>query len=360
MDIVAYLLELIETRKIVGINALGTLYKKKIPGRYDSDTHSFLPPKYEIAFTTEIKEDQELVNFISEKRGISIESANYYITEFVENIHAQLSDHQQANFSPLGELKLINDQIVFESSKVMEIGFDFYGLPSVTNHQKQSQQEEDTVEKVPAFEKGPDTEIEVNTIPITDPLWKPTVISRYEYDEEEDDDENKGRGVRIFLKITLVLLIFAAVVSVAVYFLFPDLYYNVKESFSRQQIEDKSTGILDTSSNQKIDSPVIDTTVLPIITVKDSLTNVTVTQNKTINYEVIGSAMKTEKKVSEFISKLAKRGIAAKKMESLPGRLIKISLGTFTDYNLAKKFQDSLKIKLRNPDIYIQTIKPKN
>ena len=65
MDIVSYLLELIETRKNVGINAFGTLYKKKTPGRYDSETHSFLPPKYEIAFTNEIKESEDLVHFIS-------------------------------------------------------------------------------------------------------------------------------------------------------------------------------------------------------------------------------------------------------------------------------------------------------
>ena len=64
--------------------------------------------------------------------------------------------------------------------------------------------------------------------------------------------------------------------------------------------------------------------------------------------------------MDEVISNLSKRGIIAKQMDAMPGRLIKVSLGTFTNYNLAKKFQDSLKIKLRNPEIYIQTIKPKN
>jgi hypothetical protein len=70
--------------------------------------------------------------------------------------------------------------------------------------------------------------------------------------------------------------------------------------------------------------------------------------------------MKSKKKVEEMIRIFAKRGIQAKAIDALPGRLIKISLGTFTDYNVAKKFQDSLKIKLKNQEIYIQTIKPKN
>lgn len=360
MDVITYLLELIETRKSVGINALGSLYKKKTPGRYDSETHSFLPPKYEISFTTEVKEDQELAHFICEKKNISIESANYYISEFVEKIHAQLADHQQADFSPLGELKLINDQIVLEVSEAKEVGFDFYGLPSVALHQTQETLNEPKASS--ELEKEPNEEIEesksnteeqpVTPTPITDPLWRPTVISRYEYGD--DENEKKGRGMRIFLKIVLILLIIAAIAGATVYFLFPNLYYSVKESFSNQQVESQPAITLDTNSNQSIDSAVVDTVKEIIALPKDSLTVTTPI------YEVIGSAMKTHKKVDEVISKLIKRGISAKKMESLPGRLIKISLGTFTDYKMARKFQDSLKIKLRNPDIYIETIKPKN
>lgn len=359
MDIVSHLLELIETQKIVGINALGSLYKKKIPGRYDSETHSFLPPKYEIVFTTEIKETQELANFISEKKAISIESANYYITEFVENIHAQLADHQHADFSPLGKLKLINDQIVLEASDTMEIGFDFYGLPSVTNHQEQVQHDQEIESNTNINEdltpKAPTS--------ITDPLWRPTVINdRYQYDDE-DENHIKGRGMRIFLKILVSILVITAVFGTVTYFVFPNLFYSIKENFIHHPIESHTEVMIDTNSKDQIDSTTADSVkkeeVAPIIT-KDSLNTSTQLNHETTYYEVIGSAMKTQKKVDQVISNLSKVGINAKKMEALPGRLIKISLGTFTEYNLAKKFQDSLKIKLKNPEIYIQTIKPKN
>jgi hypothetical protein len=398
MDIVSYLLELIETRKVVGVNALGTLYKKKTPGRYDSETHSFLPPKYEIAFTSEVKEDQELVNFISEKKSISTESANYYISEFVENIQAQLADHQQADFSPLGKLKLINDEVVLELSDAIGIGFASYGLPSISNQQNQSlnnEQSEPTVEESP-IDSEPDQQpvydeiTNVNAIqelneneervdleqetdesnkikpPITDisdPLWKPTVINRYEYDES-DEETGKSRWIRILFKVIFTTLAIAAVIGVLIYFLYPDLFYKIKDKFPDTQIESSSgpSVMNDTGSTLKKDSIATRDTVKKNVVftsiAKDTVA--TATASNTITYEVIGSAMKMQKKVDEVISLLAKRGINAKKVESMPGRLIKISLGTFTDYNLAKKFQDSLKIKLRNPEIYIQTIKPKN
>ncbi|MBC7614785.1 MAG: hypothetical protein H7202_01840 [Pedobacter sp.] len=461
MDLKSYLLELIATQKIIGINAFGTLYKNKIPGRYDFETHSFLPPKYEISFTTGLKEDETLANFISEKKNISVESANYYINAFVENIQTQLTDHQQADFSPFGELKLIDDQIVFEPSKTFEISFDFYGLPRVaatveenliledteTTEDIESEEKaedieseekivdtefkekaediesEEKAEDIESEEKTVDTEFkekaedaeseekaedaeseekaefivhetkgedtksrpeqdeqpvydeiadvndiqtineieerldvekkeDTDTVPfgITDPLWKPTVIHPYNYDDD-DDDGNTGRGKRIFFKTLLVLFIIA-IAGAVVYFFYPDVFSSMKEHLDSNQIENKTMVMIDSNLNSKIDSPITDSVKnTPILTnvVKDSLI-----------YEVIGSAMKTQRKADEVILTLSKRGISAKKMEAMPGKLIKISLGTFTNFKLAKKLQDSLKIKLRNPEIYIQTIKPKN
>jgi len=77
MDILLYLTELLQTRKNVGVAGLGTFYKKKSPGKYDAEKHAFLPPSFTLAFTTEVKESEELSSYISGKRNISTESANY-------------------------------------------------------------------------------------------------------------------------------------------------------------------------------------------------------------------------------------------------------------------------------------------
>ena len=423
MDIKSYLLELIATRKKISITTLGTLYKKKIPGRYDSETHSFLPPKHEIAFTSEQSNDQELVNFISERENISTESANYHINEFVGHIQTQLNAHQQADFSPLGQLKLVNDQIFLESDHTLDIGFEFYGLPTVeatvAQQEEIAEAHEPSVEEDPVYDEiaevnvqdiaepnttkqqkeapvqietaevsAEDTESDltaqpeeqpasdeanaVSTIqdlneneervdieaprPITDPLWKPTVITPYEI-EDDEEDENIGKGKRIFLKAGLILLLIVVAIGVTFLF-FPDHFDAVKNKFIPETDQLIEPVDMDTTAAQPIDSAVHDSinrnVAAPSSVIKDTLTS-----SATI-YEVIGSAMRTHKKADEVIAILQRRGINAKKVEAMPGNHIKISLGTFTDLKLAKKHQDSLKIKLKNPEIYIQTIKPKN
>jgi len=132
MDILLYLTELLQTRKTVGIVGLGTLYKKKSPGKYDVEKHAFVPPIYTIAFTTEIKEQEELANFISSKRNITTDSSNYYIGEFAERIQNQLAENQEADLEPIGKLKLVNDEIIFVAEQESSFGFEFYGLPTLT------------------------------------------------------------------------------------------------------------------------------------------------------------------------------------------------------------------------------------
>ncbi|WP_199141174.1 hypothetical protein [Pedobacter sp. ASV12] len=137
MDILLYLTELLQTRKTVGIVGLGTLYKKKTPGKYDATQHAFIPPSYTLAFTTELKEQEELANFISLRRNISIESSNYFIGEFAEQLQAKLHDHQEADLEPIGKLKLVNGEIVFEPEAESSFGFEFYGLPTLADLKQQ-------------------------------------------------------------------------------------------------------------------------------------------------------------------------------------------------------------------------------
>jgi len=131
MDILSYLSELLQTRKIIGIAGLGTLYKKKKPGRYDAETHSFIPPGYTLAFTSEIKEEIVLPALISKNRRVSAETSIYFINEFSTAILQQLNDYQEASLGDLGKLLKVNEEITFEPIDASNYGFDFYGLPAV-------------------------------------------------------------------------------------------------------------------------------------------------------------------------------------------------------------------------------------
>jgi len=115
MEISSYLAELIRTRKEVSVSGLGTFFKKKSPGRYDVKSHSFLPPTYTLDFTTEVKEDTGLADYISSKKNISTDSATYYVEQFSEHVRNQLSEQEHAVLPDLGSLTISSGLVVFKA-----------------------------------------------------------------------------------------------------------------------------------------------------------------------------------------------------------------------------------------------------
>lgn len=131
MEILSYLTELVKTRKEVGITGLGTIYKKKSPGRYDTQTHSFLPPAYTLEFTEVVKESTALAEFISKKKNISVESSSYYVEQFAKELLNQLKENGEADLDELGKLSISDSGVIFSPSGSANFGFEFYGLPSL-------------------------------------------------------------------------------------------------------------------------------------------------------------------------------------------------------------------------------------
>ncbi|MCZ4244744.1 hypothetical protein [Pedobacter punctiformis] len=133
MDILSYLLELLQQSKEVGITGLGTFYKKKFPGRYDKEKQSFLPPAYALQFTKEVKEENALANFVAAKKSISAESAQYSIQQFVEEINSKLELEHEASLENLGRLFYTEHEgLSFEAEKNINYGSEFFGLPALT------------------------------------------------------------------------------------------------------------------------------------------------------------------------------------------------------------------------------------
>lgn len=460
MEIVSHLLELLEIRKSVGIQSLGILYKKKIPGRYDAQSHSFLPPSQELTFVDQRSDDLELANFIAKKNDISVEEACEQIEDFVKNIRFELSAYQQADFSPIGKLVVRDESTELEISADFAISPTFFGLPKVnvtpkddaqtsspaelqeeipsikvekiedvniplgysdnelsdqnqansTNHfteEEEIQMSNEIEERIDLPEVNewsalhdeaqPDTfsssEIDLKekntpnlgnsndekdmssqTKDINDPLWRPSVINRDEY-EYDDDDELKGRRLKKILKGILIVLFVVGGIIATIYFFYPNLFYILQDKVRIERSEQQTEPTTepkpsnnpagpsvkikkDADTVQQVAVKLIDTPKKKVILPTTPKSSSSASAN--LSYEVIGSAMKTQKKVDEVIRNFEKRGILAKQLDALPGRLIKVSLGSFSDFNAAKKYQDSLKTKLKNPDLYIQTIKPKN
>lgn len=336
MDVILYLTELLQIRTTVGIVGLGTLYKEKIPGKYDGSKHAFIPPSYKIGFTTEIKEDEELINFIAQSENINVESASFYVEKFAEETQAKLASNQEVSLGELGTLNLIDNEICFSPINDKNFDTSFFGLPEIADKANQTN-----------TQSADQTKTEEQT-----PLQQESVTEEENLTTETEEEIEERRGLSLGLKF-LIAAIIISILGVVAYFINPTIFNSYLQTNSNNKQENnvavaaKDTLMVDTNT-KKLD------TIAPL---KQNLTDTLTTDTATV-YEVIASAEKSQHRIVSFINLMAKKGIKAKALPKARGKkLIKISVGTFTDYNLAKKQQDSLRKKLNNPEIYILTIK---
>jgi nucleoid DNA-binding protein len=188
MDILSYLLELLQQRKEVGITGLGTFYKKKYPGRYDKEKQTFLPPGYTLQFSAEIAEEDALANFISAKTNISNDDARNHIAQFVEEVNQKLELDHEAELQNTGRLFFTEQGLGFEPVKNMNYGSEFYGLPSLAEtvieeiKTDSPQQEEEVYDEI--------GEAPVVPSPFENKSYRAPVIENVELDEVKDDLKN--------------------------------------------------------------------------------------------------------------------------------------------------------------------------
>lgn len=192
MDVLSYLSELIQTRKAVGISGLGTVFKKKIPGRYDAETHSFIPPSYTLDFTDEIKEENLLAAFIGKKRNVSDDTAAYFINEFSTETLRQLNNDGTFSFGDLGTLIKSDERISFEPAESINYGFDFYGLPAVKEEALAAEPKQLPAAASQIEEVEEAAALAAPEHPVPSPAEEPTIESVIA--DNESSEENPGDG----------------------------------------------------------------------------------------------------------------------------------------------------------------------
>ncbi|HMI05488.1 MAG TPA: hypothetical protein VK541_23570 [Pedobacter sp.] len=424
MEISSYLTELIRTRKEVGITGLGTIYKKKSPGRYDAQAHAFLPPSYTLEFTEEVKENNALAEFISKKKNISFDSSYYFVEQFAEELLRQLKDSREADLGELGRLSASDKGLTFSPSGATDLGFEFYGLPSFKDESAQGEesyakeQEEHFHERLdledhnadlsdgtaepdeqpvydeiseikhkkipesPLFietaenlEEDPadDTAIPENEIPATesraDHYWNFDEGHNFSQagsadgpEEAEIEDKPKTPA---YIKIIIAGAILLAIGAV-VYFVKPGLFKGEAEKEQEQ-----TKGLATNPGQLKIDSAAKADSILraaqTAVVNPDSLKDTTAALNPALStdtattWEVIGASVINQKEADWFITQMKAIGITAKVIPKVPGkRRIKISIATFQDEASAMKGRKELVLKLKNPELYIYQNKHTN
>lgn len=204
MDILSYLSELLQSRKSIGISGLGTLYKKKVPGRYNAESHSFFPPSFILDFKSEIEEDGVLIDYICAQKDVTEETAVFMIEEFRNGVLAQLNAGEEYVLGSLGKLSMDSGAVKFIAAEVSADGEVAFNLPvmeesadvlkqsdvSVESTLDEGVVEQDTASEIYPEVGAVEEQADMKQADATDALAGLPVVEEYHAELEEENSES--------------------------------------------------------------------------------------------------------------------------------------------------------------------------
>ncbi len=319
MDIGFYMTDLLRDQDEVSLPGLGTFTKVRVPGSYDQTTNSFLPPGHQVSFTAVTKESNSLSEYISDKKSLSRSSSEYFVKKFTSTLFDLLQTSGIAEIKPLGILRQQDDTLLFEASGKIDISGQFYGLRPVSDLEKR-------------FYPAPDTEGVVEEITIPELNLK--------IGEEEAESEERGNKSKFWILGTFLFLLIAAGLLYAFNPIVNDFLQGLFAPAVSRPVSTKTVTINKNTPAIIPDSAGTETAiVLADSTVADSLglsqpavaaepNSATYTEP---TFEIIGVVFQKKEEADIYIKQLAAKGIAAKIATQIPGKLVKVSLGSFPD-----------------------------
>jgi nucleoid DNA-binding protein len=418
MEILQYIVELVQSQKEVGIAGLGTIYRKKSPGRYDAATQSFLPPSQTIDFKDEVSDTEALTILLVARENISKASAENAIKLFVGGIRQQLSEYGEANFHPLGTLKSTGDKLSIDVESNFKPGFEYFGLPKLEERPVEPEvlqpeeiaREEAEEEPIASDEPEPIPEV-ADVVPAVEPEVTPTPATPAVEDVMASnlmEEENPGRETaepqlievpkpfeasasdysvpneprvgyapnvvveepaakqdRLLLKVSLGLLALI-VIGVAGYLMYPAMNDASRAdgvvAVDSNKVRADSLKRMETSRAIQDSMARLDT-VKTIPPAADTATiggagTATTLVDTTTTFEIIGASVLNRKEADWFITQMKRHGIKAKVVKNMAGKRLKMSIATVNDAEAARAERDRLEKKLKIKGIYIYRNKP--
>ena len=352
MEIGLYIAELLGEQDEVSVAGLGTFFKERVAGTFDKHSNLFYPPSYHLSFKRDVFSFSGLSEYISMKRSLSISSSEELIKKFTETILDVLNGSDAVEINHLGSLFKINDQLSFKSSESFGIADKFYGLKTIP---------------------------ELNTVlalPTKNEIIPELSENNYLVEDEEVEEEIFEPVPKARLVPILVISILAIIASLLALFYFDKSFNHFVKDILSPKIKSVSViePIIDTavtesmpsdsiiekpdSNEMKINRPQNE--IKPIVEAKQaevSLEEKIPVSNQEMSFEIIVAAFSRKIDAETYIKEMSAKGFTAKVVENLPGKMMKISLGTFTEEEPAtielKRIQKEI-----NKDAWIARVKP--
>lgn len=352
MEIGLYIAELLSEQDEVSVTGLGTFTKERIAGKFDIQSNLFNPPSYHLSFKENSISSSLLSEYISLKRNLSTSSSEELIKKFTENTRDILNSSDAVEINHLGSLHKENNLLAFKQSEGLKINGKFYGLKPIPEHQ-----------------------IEIILSPNEEILTEfPDYHSQVEENELEEDIDVDSPKSRLLPVLIICILVISATLFALFYFNqnFNLFVRNIisPEASTSTPIEPIKNSITVASDSINTEAGITDSNALtnektlessqkevkskPAAGLPDEKVNAS---NEDITYEIIVAAFARKKDAENFIIEMNAKGYKAKIVENLPGKIMKISLGSFTEEasanNELKQIQKDI-----NKDAWIARVKP--
>lgn len=359
MEIAQYIVDLLRGQDEVSLAGLGTFTKTRVAGFFDQNSNIFYPPTYKISFKETEIEDSSLIQYIISKENTSPSTAEAQIRSFISSILNGVENENGFEIKELGNFRKKDGILIFETFVGVETKENNWMLNPIQefenskNPSKQIENKEERAQEIAITENS----IESNQEQISN--------------ENEDLDLQETAPNRSWLKIFLLFVIFLLSLT-TLFFLNPEFNTFIK---------DKSKGLFNSTGNTQEENPILlDSTKISTDSlnlavdsasiIADSTrqaqdtsikagvdTLATISNNESPTFEIISAAFYRKSEADAYMIALSKKGIKSKIVENMPGKMLKISLGTFSD-------EESAIIELRkihkeiNKDAWIARIKP--
>lgn len=332
MDIGFYIADLLRKQDKVSLPGLGTFVKHKISASYNQTSNSFLPPSFDISFSNEILESGSLSEYISNKKNLSQSSAEYFVKKFTSGIFDTLQTSEIFELNPLGFLRKKNEDLIFETSTSLIISGNFFGLRQVSDLKSFV---EPILPQVATSSVDQGSSIEDF---ITGEGAEENILNEEVYEGEK-------RGSRTLL-VFLGVFLFAIITGGLLYIFNPTAKNMVDGIFSPYVANSPVPDSANVTRTSPVRQPDSLNTVPPLIA-RDSAAVDTIKTATPIEkepepivgitkIEVIGATFGKRSEAEAYVITMKKRGLPAKIAEDMPGKLFKVSLGSFTDNQSAQ------------------------
>jgi hypothetical protein len=379
MDVGFYLGELLMQQGEVKVPGLGNFSQVRMSAYYDENEELFYPPFNKVHFEPQADVDNDdLAEYLVAKKNISISSAKYFIEKYIANLRLQAivadvplghmgffyTDRAELSFKPSD--RLIDDSELYgyvpvkinkanaipayqEAAPVPEIIYPL-SEPEIAYPQAEPEQtkpEPEQTKPEPEQTKPEPEQTEIIEEEYIEPVAEEKIgdLLSSTYDEAfldlPEEEEEGGRGP---LRGILIALVVVAVLAVGVL----TLYMYAPATFNKLQFwkKDQTTTTPAVTRPNTIVIPALDSpdTESTDTTLNDSTGAVAADTVAKARFELItGKGFKSLWAADQAVKKYRAMGLTnAKLAEERPGKLTKISLGTFNSISESEAFKQKL------------------